>query len=127
MRCPSARRLALSALETWAKGGQFADRIIHDELTALRLRPVDRSFAQELFYGVLRHLTLLDFLLWRLRPSSVDDTSRHVLHLGLYQLLFLQTPAHAAVFETVKLASPKARPLVNAILRAAAKQRAELC
>src|SRR4030095_2230198 len=86
----------------------------------------DRAFALELFYGVLRNLTLLDFWILRLRSSRVEAGVRDVLRLGLYQLFFLDTAQHAAVYETVELASKRQRPVINAMLRAAARQRNEL-
>ena len=46
--------------------------------------------------------------------------------LGLYQLLLLKTPEHAAVHETVMLAREKQRRVVNGVLRAATRQRSEL-
>ena len=39
----------------------FADAIIHDLLERSGLSESDRAFALELFYGILRNLTLLDF------------------------------------------------------------------
>ena len=39
------------------------------------------------------------------------------MRLGAYQLLYLHTPPHAAVGETVDLAGPRERGFVNAVLR----------
>ena len=86
----------------------------------------DRAFATELFYGVLRNLTLLDFWIDALRSGHLDHDSRDLLRLGLYQLFLLQTPEHAAVFETVELAGARARSLVNAVLRNALRRKEEL-
>jgi 16S rRNA (cytosine967-C5)-methyltransferase len=44
----------------------------------------------------------------------------------LYQLFILRTPGHAAVFETVALASPRRRSLINGVLRTALRRFAEL-
>nr|MBA2241568.1 16S rRNA (cytosine(967)-C(5))-methyltransferase RsmB [Chthoniobacterales bacterium] len=80
----------------------------------------------ELFYGVLRNLTLLDFWIGLLRPASIDHRSRDLLRVGLYQLLCLRTPSHAAVFETVELSTRRQRPFINAVLRAALRRLPEL-
>src|SRR5439155_530660 len=40
-----------------------------------------------------------------------------LLRMGSYQLLFTRIPPHAAVSETVSLAGPRERGLVNAVLR----------
>ncbi len=122
----TARALALTALREWREGERFADAILPDLLDRSALAGPDRGFATELFYGVLRNLTLLDFWIARLRSSPLDDTSRDLLRLGLYQLILLRTPGHAATFETVHLASAARRPLINGILRAAQRQMADL-
>jgi 16S rRNA (cytosine967-C5)-methyltransferase len=122
----NARATALAALAKWRSGSGFADAIIQQLLSRSSLGAADRGFATELFYGVLRNLTLLDFWIAQLRSGSVDRESRDVLRLGLYQLFCLGTPSHAAVFETVELAHRRSRSLVNAILRNATRRAAEL-
>ena len=86
----------------------------------------DRAFALELFYGVLRNLTLLDFWIGCLRASRVESDLRDILRLGLYQLFLLKTAQHAAVHETVELAPKRQRTIINAMLRAAARRTNEL-
>ena len=86
----------------------------------------DRAFARELFYGVLRNLSLLDFWIGLLRKGRLEETSRAILWLGLYQLFILRTAAHAAVNETVALATKKNRSLINAVLRTAQRRATEL-
>jgi len=122
----SARQIALQALRLWRKQKRFADSIISELLAETELKPSDRAFALELFYGVLRNLTLLDFWIRCLRVSRVESDLRDILRLGLYQLLFLETAEHAAVHETVSLASKKQRTIINAMLRAATRRRSEL-
>ena len=122
----SARQIALTALRLWRKEKHFADFIISGLLTKTELNASDRGFALELFYGVLRNLTLLDFWIGCVRASGIDRDLRDILRFGLYQLLCLRTPEHAAVHETVELAAKKQRNVVNAILRAATRQRSEL-
>lgn len=126
MSRPSAREIALNALARWRTSREFADAIIQNALAQTALAASDRGFAQELFYGVLRNLILLDFWLGQLREGEVEDAARDLLRLGLYQLLILGTPEHAAVFETVEIAPRKMRPLINGVLRAAIRQRDHL-
>ena len=122
----SARGLALAALREWRRGDRFADAILQTLLASSRLETSDRAFATELFYGVIRNLTLLDFWIELLRSGKVDHDSRDLLRFGLYQLFCLRTPGHAAVFETVELAGRRNRSLVNAVLRSALRRTAEL-
>ena len=91
MAQPSARRIALAALRRWRKEKRFADSIISEFLARAELTDSDRAFALELFYGVLRNLTLLDFWIGCLRSSQIEADLRDVLRLGLYQLFFLET------------------------------------
>ncbi|MBA2622311.1 MAG: 16S rRNA (cytosine(967)-C(5))-methyltransferase RsmB [Chthoniobacterales bacterium] len=122
----SARGIAWAALSEWQRSRHFADAIIQNLLAAHPVGSSDRGFAIELFYGVLRNLTLLDFWIGQLRAGSLDHGSRDLLRLGLYQLLCLRTASHAAVFETVALSGRRQRPLINAVLRAALRRFDEL-
>jgi 16S rRNA (cytosine967-C5)-methyltransferase len=122
----SARELALAALREWRTSKIFADSILARLLRSSDLGGPDRAFVTELFYGVLRHLSLLDFWIGALRSAHLDPDARDLLRLGLYQLFLLETPEHAAVYETVQLAGAKARSLVNAVLRNALRRKAEL-
>jgi 16S rRNA (cytosine967-C5)-methyltransferase len=89
-------------------------------LSALDVR--DRAFARVLALTVLRRLGALDRALeTRLRKPPPDEVCA-ILRLGAAQLLFMGTPAHAAVASSVDLAGerPQTRPfkpLVNAVLR----------
>jgi 16S rRNA (cytosine967-C5)-methyltransferase len=122
----TSRSLAQTALRQWRTTEQFADAILGQLLRASDLAPADRAFATELFYGVLRNLMLLDFWIGRLRSKHLDHDTRDLLRLGLYQLLRLETPEHAAVFETVALGARKSRAVINAVLRGATRGKVNL-
>ena len=126
MAKPSARQIALGALRVWRTQRRFADSTISSLLAKAELSASNRAFALELFYGVLRNLLLLDFWIGCLRASRIDPGLRDLLRLGLYQLLFLKTAEHAAVYETVELAPKSQRAIVNGMLRAAARRQDEL-
>src|SRR2546430_16989002 len=95
-----ARGMVLFALEKGQGQMGRADAIISQLLADAPLSVSDRGFALELFYGVIRNFSLLDFWIGCLRPSRVDAEVRDILRLGLYQLLRLGTPEHAAVHES---------------------------
>jgi 16S rRNA (cytosine967-C5)-methyltransferase len=122
----SSRAVALAALEEWRNGRKFADAILGERLRTSELDAADRAFATELFYGVLRNLMLLDFWIGQLRSGHLDHSSRDLLRLGLYQLFLLQTPEHAAIYETVELADRRNRGLINGVLRNAVRRKTEL-
>ncbi len=122
----SARQITLAALREWRRERRFADSIISRLFAKTELTVSNRAFALELFYGVLRNLLLLDFWIDCLRASRIDADLRDILRLGFYQLLFLKTAEHAAVYETVELAPKRQRAVVNGVLRAAARRQNEL-
>lgn len=122
----SAREVALTALREWRTGKSFADSILARLLRSSDLTAPDRAFATGLFYGILRHLSLLDLWIGSLRSEHLNHDTRDLLRLGFYQLFLLETPEHAAVFETVHFADARARPLVNAVLRNALRRKKEL-
>ena len=122
----SARAAAQAALRSWRTTNRHADLIISKLLQERALSQPDRAFALELFYGVLRNLTLLDFWIDCLRPSQINGDIRDIVRLGLYQLLLLKVAEHAAVYESVELAPRHSRGLVNGLLRAAGRRQNEL-
>lgn len=122
----SARQIALKALRAWRKERRFADSIVSELLANTEPSDSDRAFAFELFYGVLRNLTLLDFWIGCLRTARINTDLRDVLRLGLYQLFLLKTAQHAAVHETVDLASQRERAIVNGILRTGIRRKSDL-
>lgn len=84
----------------------------------------DRALVQAICYGVCRFYTRLDVALSFLlkKPMEAKDSDVHALLLvGLYQLMDMRIPPHAAVSETVnatdKLKKSWSRGLINAILR----------
>jgi 16S rRNA (cytosine967-C5)-methyltransferase len=123
MAQPSARQIALAALREWRTQRRFADSTISKLLAKTELSASNRAFALELFYGVLRNLTLLDFWIGCVRPCRLDLDLRDILRIGFYQLFFLKTPQHAAVYETVELAPKRQRAVINGMLRTATRQQ----
>lgn len=84
----------------------------------------DRPLVQELCYGTLRARPRLLLIVSKLLKTPLkpkDGDVQALLLLGLYQLLEMRVPDHAAVSETVaatvELKKPWARGLVNGVLR----------
>ncbi len=89
-----------------------------------RLDGGERATARELAWGTARWYPRLSALADRLfdRPPRARDLDlRLLVCLGLYQLDYMRTPDHAAVSATVaevaRLGKPRARGMVNAVLR----------
>jgi 16S rRNA (cytosine967-C5)-methyltransferase len=85
------------------------------------IEPRDKAAAHRLAAAVLRHTGTLDAVLEPFMLREPPPKVRHILYLGAAAMLFLDTPAHAAVGTAVDLARAKgAAPfagLVNAVLR----------
>ncbi|NEQ45803.1 MAG: 16S rRNA (cytosine(967)-C(5))-methyltransferase [Leptolyngbya sp. SIOISBB] len=125
-----ARRLAFDALKEIYRGG-YADVVLHRLLAKAKLSPVDRAFATELVYGIVRRQRTLDALIDHLgkKPAHQQPPElRIILHLGFYQLRFLtQVPESAAVNTSVELTKTVSRAklagVVNGILRQYIRRR----
>ena len=120
----AARRAALELLrEVLGRRRPLDDALAgHEGLAALESR--DRAFARLLVTTCLRRLGQIDALLAQhlSKPLAARDAAVHdVLRLGAAQLVFLETPAHAAVHQGVALAEAagfrRLKALVNAVLR----------
>ena len=124
-----ARAVAAHALGAILRRGRTLDQALGSEsgLDALSMRDV--AFARLLLLTTLRRLGQIDAFLAGLlgrplpaRRGAVQD----VLRLGIAQLAFLETPAHAAVASTVALTQGRRlapyRGLVNAVLRRASRE-----
>lgn len=93
----------------------------------------DLALSRELVFGLCRWYYALSVLLGTRLQKPLRERDRDIeiiLLLGLYQLLVLNTEAHAAVNETVKLTlsqkKPWARGLVNAVLRTVVRDKVSL-
>lgn len=93
----------------------------------------DQGLVQELCFGVCRWFTRLDKLAAPLirQPFKDKDADLHALLLiGLYQMLYLRIPDHAAIAETVEAARQLKKEwavkVINGMLRTAQREKANL-
>ncbi|MFT4994492.1 MAG: 16S rRNA (cytosine967-C5)-methyltransferase [Paraglaciecola sp.] len=84
----------------------------------------DKAWLQEMVYGVLRQLPILQLWLRLLLDKPLKNRFKvveHLIMLGFYQLAFSRVSTHAAVSETVSACQPlntiAMKGLVNAVLR----------
>jgi 16S rRNA (cytosine967-C5)-methyltransferase len=119
-----ARMVALDLLGTvLIKQTPLDERLDQDNAFA-KLSPRDRAFAYNLVLVVLRHCGTLDALLDQCldRPKDLREHDlRQLLRLGAAQLLYLETPPHAAIDTCLHVADARrltrAKGLINAVLR----------
>jgi 16S rRNA (cytosine967-C5)-methyltransferase len=97
-----------------------------------RLTPRDRGFARLMVATTLRRLGQIDRIIDGCLDKPLPRRAaavRQLLRLGICQLLFLDTPPHAAVDTTVELIAARGgeagfKGLINAVLRRIDRERA---
>jgi 16S rRNA (cytosine967-C5)-methyltransferase len=126
----ASRRVALLVLDAVLRRAQPLEETLarHPGFAALDVR--DRAFVRLLLATVLRRLGEIDTALAACLEKGLPDTARMVtdtLRIGVAQLLFLGTPAHAAVDTSVRLVGGSAqnrfKGVVNGVLRRMARER----
>ena len=129
---PDPRRTALEVLTEVHLGGAYANLILPRYLADSGLDERDRGFVTELVYGTLRREGEVDVVIARAARREVEGIDLlvlDVLRLGVYQLLYLRVPDHAAVDQSVRLAKTvgahKASGFINAVLRNTGKKGVE--
>ena len=129
----AARRTALELLVACLDKGQPLDEALSRDNSLPALDPRDRAFVRLLLATTLRRLGEIDEVLGLLieRPLQGANALGHqVLRLGAAQILFLGTPAHAAVDTSVRLMESTnqthLKGLANAVLRKVARDGAAL-
>ncbi|MDY6940628.1 MAG: 16S rRNA (cytosine(967)-C(5))-methyltransferase [Cyanobacteriota bacterium] len=122
---PDARQIAFWILVQIERKSAFADAALDKELQRHQPSLADRKLIAELVYGCLRRRRSLDAIIDGLARKKSDRQQRDlrlILHLGLYQLCYLdRIPESAAVHTTVELTKQNKLAglsgFVNGILR----------
>lgn len=121
---PDPRRLALNVVTEVHTEGAYANLALPRALGASGLDERDRAFATELVYGTLRREGELDVVISLAAGRTIDTIDQRaldILRLGVYQVIHLRVPDHAAVDQSVRLArsvgAHKASGFINAVLR----------
>lgn len=129
MASSSARRLSLDVLGAVLRNRHPLDDAFNNHPRLSDLSSRDRAFARLLATTVVRRLGEIDGVLTSFLdkpPRGKREGALDVLRLGAAQLLFLETPAHAAVATSVALAKTAGfeglAGLVNAVLRRVAAE-----
>ena len=132
----SGRKTALNVLIACRKEGGWSNGVLKEYLHRDRLDRRDGALATRLCYGVLQNRLLLDHYLQQLltgKLKNLHPVIHDILHLGLYQLYFMdKIPQSAAVNECVALAKQyckgqkNASALVNAVLHSAIDKKGTL-
>lgn len=124
----SARRTALNVLVSVAEDGAYANLAL--KKAADGLPPQQARHIYALVYGTLDHLLAVDHVLSAFVSGKQNRYIRGILRMGVAELLYLGTPAHAAISECVALTREIGKTglsgFVNAVLRNIDRSREHL-
>lgn len=98
------------------------------------LSTLDQALVKAMVLATLRHLPLIEAFIRQLIDKPLPDGARalaHVMHIAAAQILYLDTPDHAAVDIAVEQArrDPRNRrfaSLINAVLRRMVREKAQI-
>lgn len=125
----SARRCAVEILAEVLDRKRPFDEVIIRHAAVQALSERDRNFARLLVMTCLRRLGQVDALIAGMLEKPLTGKSNdvmHILRLGVVQLIWLKTPAHAAVHAmvdtTFEMNHEHMKGLVNVVLKRVAKE-----
>ncbi|MBN42899.1 MAG: MFS transporter [Alphaproteobacteria bacterium] len=120
----NSRATACQILGSILDGGKPLDSALAENRVMAQLDPRDRAQARRIIATVLRRIGEIDSRISECldRPLADRHTQiQNILRIATAELIFLETPAHAAVDSAVRLAGRYRRGafkgLVNAVLR----------
>ena len=133
----NVRKVALECLLTLSHSSTSIASVVDSAFERYKVDGRERRLINGLVYGVIRWQKQLDWVLNQfINPDfQLDARHRNILRLGAFQLLHLDgIPAHAAIFETVQLATShlqrnrgrKTSGFINAVLRSVQREGATL-
>ncbi len=118
----SARQATMQAIKLVVDKHQSLATVLPELSKNIKLN--EQALFQEMTYGCLRWFLKLDAIVNKLvkKPFKERDREIHfLLIVGLYQLIYMRIPAHAAVDETVKITNKIGKKwaagVANAVLR----------
>lgn len=125
-----ARKVALSIGKTLRQNNSYASFVIEEALRNVSLDESEAAFARALALGVVSTSGTLDFYINKaLRsPKDIKPVVRDALRISVYEMMFLDKTAHAAVdqgVELVRLVAPRATGVANHVLRRVAEMQSK--
>lgn len=124
----NSREVSFDALLAVEKQDAYLNLVLPKFIAKAKLSNVDAAFSTELAYGTSRYRGLYDWIIAKATGRVVeyiDVDALTVIRLGAHQLLELDTPPHAAIFETVNLAKKRLKASVVGFINAALRRISE--
>ena len=119
---PSARDVALKALQAVVRADAWAAQALDKAFMGTSLSPEDHRLAASLFYFAVENRLYIETMLGKFLDGRPEPLVNDILHIAAAQLLFMdRVPDHAAVDEAVKQVRAarleSLTGLVNGVLR----------
>ncbi|MDR0914530.1 MAG: 16S rRNA (cytosine(967)-C(5))-methyltransferase RsmB [Oscillospiraceae bacterium] len=126
---PNPRRVAFDVLYNVLVQGGYSNIALGNAINGYSLQHRDAAFCAKIVYGVLENLLYLNAIIAKqskIKIDKIDEKAKILLQMGMYQLIWMNVPASAAVNETVNLAQRlklfAAKGFINGMLRSFAPQ-----
>ena len=127
---PDPRKHALISLISCEENERYTNIELDVTIKRARFSDRERTLYTVLLYGVTERKISLDYQIYKLSNKDIskfDIPVRHLLRLGLYQMLYMNSiPDHAAISTTMELAKQYANSgaigFINFLLREAQRR-----
>ena len=116
----NVKQVAINLISEVDKGG-YSNIVLNENFKKLNLNRKEKSFVTEIFYGVLRNKTFLDYLITKRVKEIKKEWIRNLLRISFYQIIYMRTDNMGVVWEAVELTKKKygvpVSKFINATLR----------
>lgn len=105
------RKEIIKNLEKVEKGAFLQDLLIGEDLS---------PYIYQVTFGIVENRILLDEIIREYSTitfSSIEKNTLNVLRMGLYEILFMDTPDYAVLNENVDLVNSRSKAFTNALFR----------
>jgi len=126
-----AREAVIQTLYAQEMGNDQATEQFEEILKDKKVKGSKAEFAKKLLNGVLNHLNKIDEIIknhlidWDF--DRLDKVDKQILRVGIYEILYTDTPYQIVIDEAVKIAKnfseDKAKSFINGILDRVAKEK----
>jgi N utilization substance protein B len=126
-----AREAVIQTLYAQEMGNDKAIEQFEEILKDKKVKGGKAEFARKLLQGVLQNLDKIDTIIkehlidWDF--DRLDKVDKQILRVGIYELLYTDTPYQIVIDEAVKIAKnfseDKAKSFINGILDKVAKEK----
>ncbi len=126
-----AREAVIQTLYAQEMGNDKATQQFEDILKDKKVKGAKAEFARKLLTGILQNIDKIDTIIkehlidWDF--NRLDKVDKQILRVGIYELLYTDTPYQIVIDEAVKIAKnfseDKAKSFINGILDRVAKEK----